>query len=1043
MWLKRYFFLVYLISICFLSNANTTDNLSLSVDGFLENQGQMMDMEGNPVPFVLFKAEAPGVNLWITEKGMTMQTFQIRRESLTGKEIEELESGNGELSEHKKTKKFIDWERVDLTLKDASIKKENIIKEDATQGHNNYFYPHYPDGIYGVKEYQKVIIQNVYPNIDWVIYRTSKSFKYDFVVHPGGDYKQIELIYHSKSPVQINEQGQLAFTTNYGNLQENKPVSFYEDKEVITQFVQNYQHIKTINGDVGYETSIGFKLTRRIKSLLTDLVIDPELVWGTYYGGSGNDIFKCMDTDNNDNLFITGYTNSTNFPTQDVGNFFQGIYGGGNNDVIILKFNNMGDLLWATYYGGSLDDHGNYVFIDDFGNVFVTGQTASTDFSLQNSGTYFQSIMGGQKDAFIIKFDTAGNRLWGTYYGGNGIEQGNSIVVNSLGDVFITGWTQSSNFPIYDAGTFYQDTITGQADAFILKFDNNGNQLWATYYGGSMQDLSNNITIDNADNIFIIGQTYSNDFPLQNSGAYFQNTYSGNEDAFILKFDNNGNHLWATYYGGNDTDRGYDITIDNIGNVIVLGQTFSSDFPLQNSGAFFQGTIINGNLFSDAFILKFDNLGNRLWATYYGGNNYEVMNTPLLDGIAIDECNNLYIGFTTRSSDITTLTLGGSNAFNDTSFGGSPSDHFITRFDDSDSLIWASYIGGDGNEWESAITIDGQNNLFYGGQALVGAGTIGFPLVNPGGSTFFDASPNGSEDGYILKFTPISPILLQSQTNSTNCISCDGEFLVSITDINSPYSYEWSTGSQTLNTTDTFDILGGLCAGNYWVTVSSGCNHVDTLFFNITEPLASSTYNPTICHGDSIIVGTSVYNTAGIYLDTLNGAASNGCDSIITTNLSIITPDTTTITSNDTIFSNQSGASYQWLDCNNGNAAISGETSQNFIPTVSGNYAVEVTLGSCVDTSSCIDITITGIQELTKSEIKIYPNPINDNITIELTSISKDTEIEIVTAEGKVVYQNSVINSKKLIIDSSTWSKGVYLVKITTLEDIQSFQLIK
>jgi len=229
-----------------------------SEKGFIENRGQLMDMEGNPVPFVLFKTEAPGVNLWITEQGMTMQTLILEEDK--GQELASKTDLEEDFKE-KDEKITIHWERIDLLLKGASIKKGNIIKENPMQGHSNYFYPHCPDGIYGVQEYQKVTIQNVYPNIDWVIYRTpNHHFKYDFVVQPGGDYKQIELIYHSKTPIQINEEGQLDFTTNYGNFQENKPVSFYEDQEVKTQFKINAQKKILINEDEGYETSIGFNL---------------------------------------------------------------------------------------------------------------------------------------------------------------------------------------------------------------------------------------------------------------------------------------------------------------------------------------------------------------------------------------------------------------------------------------------------------------------------------------------------------------------------------------------------------------------------------------------------------------------------------------------------------------------------------------------------------------------------------------------------------------------------------------------------------------
>ncbi|MBI2279656.1 MAG: hypothetical protein HYU68_03065, partial [Bacteroidetes bacterium] len=137
-------------------------------NNFLENQGQMMDMKGNPIPFVLFKAGAPGLNLWITETGITMQTLRLRKEPIPENELTERDKAKR--FGKPKTKKYFDWERIDVELKGANIQKENIIKEGAGQTNFNSFYSHCPEGIYGVKEYEKITIKEVYPGIDWVWY---------------------------------------------------------------------------------------------------------------------------------------------------------------------------------------------------------------------------------------------------------------------------------------------------------------------------------------------------------------------------------------------------------------------------------------------------------------------------------------------------------------------------------------------------------------------------------------------------------------------------------------------------------------------------------------------------------------------------------------------------------------------------------------------------------------------------------------------------------------------------------------------------------
>jgi len=229
-----------------------------------EVHGQMMDMESSPVPFVLFKAEGPGVNVFITEQGLTWQTLRMEEEHESEKETESEITTSAGYSNHEKERDeniIIEWERIDVLLKGANIKKENIIRESPSEINFNFFYPHCADGIYGVKEYEKITIKDVYPGIDWVLYNSNdKGFKYDFVVNPGADYKLIELVYKSKSPVKINSKGEIELSTRHGNINENTPVSFLNGKELPTQFMQNYQKPIAINGDKGCETSIGFAM---------------------------------------------------------------------------------------------------------------------------------------------------------------------------------------------------------------------------------------------------------------------------------------------------------------------------------------------------------------------------------------------------------------------------------------------------------------------------------------------------------------------------------------------------------------------------------------------------------------------------------------------------------------------------------------------------------------------------------------------------------------------------------------------------------------
>jgi gliding motility-associated-like protein len=964
--------------------------------GFIENVGQMKDMDGNPVPFVFFKAEAPGMNIYITKKGITYLFFK--------KEKKEKKNEKGEclLADTEEENIKIEWERMDVELKGCSIKKENIIKENASITHFNFFYPHCSNGIYGVKEYKKIIIKEVYPGIDWVLYNSSeKGFKYDFIVHPGADYKNIQLIYKSKKRIAINAEGEIEVHTRSGNMKEQSPVSFYEGKELKTIFKQNYQKNISINGDNGFETSIAFYFPLVNFDLTTsNLIIDPQLTWATFYGGGNFDDPMSVDTDNSGNVFVTGRSQSTNFPVQNAGTFFQGI-NAGSYDAFILKFDNAGFLLWATYYGGTAWDEGNSIVTDNSGNVFVTGRTQSTDFPVQNAGTFFQGINAGNNDAFILKFDNLGNRLWATYYGGSGEDICMSITTDNSGNVFVTGRTQSTDFPVQNAGTFFQGINAGSYDAFILKFDNLGNRLWATYYGGSSNDdYGFSITTDNIGNVFVVGDTYSYNFPVQNAGTFFQGTSAGSLDVFILKFDNAGNRLWATYYGGSGVDRGFSIATDNSGNVFVTGGTSSTNFPVQNAGTFFQGSF-GGSV--DAYILKFDNAGNRLWATYYGGSGTDYSFSPTYDNIAIDSCGNVYLGFETNSNPFPYLQNSCDGQYFDYTYNGGSYDILLSLFNNSGNLLWCTYLGGDGSDYGAPLTVDTNNSLFVGGDCTGVTNNATYPVTNPGGGAYYDPTFNGGNDGFIAKFcsapclcspyngciicTP--PSVTITATGSLNCTTNTVQITTTVTP-SSGITYNWSgPGIVSGSSTGTIIVNQG---GTYNVTVttSNGCTATTSqaITQNTTAPFVTTFASGTLnCTTNTVQVTTTVTPSSGIIYNwsgpgivsglgtgtitvnqggTYNVTVTNTANNCTATTSQAITQNTTAPTISaapsgslncttnivqiTTTVTPSSGITYNW----SGSGIVSGAGTGTITVNQGGTYNVTVTntANNCTATTS-------------------------------------------------------------------------------------------
>jgi gliding motility-associated-like protein len=729
---------------------------------FTENKGQMVDLNGDAVPFVLFKAESPGLNMFITEKGLTYMLFK-------GEEEEKKSGVKDDLPGFEDEQIEIEWNRVDVLLKGASIKRENIIKEGASTYFKQFFTGHNSNGVGQVYDYEKITIKEVYPGIDWVLYSNNeKGIKYDFVVHPNANPKDIELVYLSKKPVSLNENGEVEITANLGNIKENAPLSYLNGVQISSAFKLNYQKKIMLQEESCFETSLAFNFPDAdLDSRTSDLVIDPQLTWATFFGGSSFEGPLSLTNDALGNVFTTGYLASANYPTQNNSTYFQGSINGGS-DLFISKFNSTGALVWSTYYGGSSSDMGYSVACDASGNLFVTGFTASFDFPTQNAGTFFQGSMAGGNDAFIIKFSNSGNRLWATYYGGVAQDFSSSIGVDATGNVFVTGNTSSLNFPTQNSGTFFQGALNGGGDAFILKFDNLGNRLWATYYGGELTDSFNSLTLDVNGNLFLVGQTSSFSFPAQNASTFFQGTNAGGQDACIIKFDNLGNRLWASYFGGSSSETANSVDCDSNGNVFISGITGSANLPLLNAGTFFQGTVLGNN---DGFIAKFNNAGSLLWSTYFGGNASEGIFAN--DNLVVDLCNNVFVCFYTTSTTMPLLNAC-STCYYSPTFSGGFNDQFLTKFSNNGTQIWGTYFGGVGGDFRESTTVDNNGNFYIAGEWSTNS-TV-YPVVNPGGGAFFNSVNNGGgDDCFIAKFSS-----LNNPTNYTTSICSGANATISI-----------------------------------------------------------------------------------------------------------------------------------------------------------------------------------------------------------------------------------------------------------------------
>jgi hypothetical protein len=449
-------------------------------------------------------------------------------------------------------------------------------------------------------------------------------------------------------------------------------------------------------------------------------------VWATYYGGSGNENGISVATDASGNIYMAGTTGSINGIAS---NGFQNFFGGGNVDSYLAKFNASGSLLWATYYGGPGNEMtllGGKIGIatDASGNVYLAGLTTSTS-GIASGG--FQNTIGGGVDAYLVKFDSSGNRMWGTYYGGTGVDYGYNVATDLSGNVYLTGVT--GNAAGIASGGF-QNTLGGLTDAFLVKFDAAGNRLWATYYGGTESDQGFSIVTDVSGNVYLAGAAAS----LSGiASAGFQNTFGGgSNDAFLVKFDSAGARIWATYYGGAGDEMmtfssDIDIAVDASG-VFLCGLSTSTS-GIASGG--FQNTFGGGAY--DAFLVKFTNTGIRVWGTYYGGLGGDKGYAVTTDG-----AGNTYLsGHTT--SDAAIASGGFQNIY------GTNEDAFLVKFTTEGLRECATYYGGDDFDVSDGIAVDNDGNVYIPGNTA-----SQYNIAANGFQNFFGG---GQSDAFLVKFT--------------------------------------------------------------------------------------------------------------------------------------------------------------------------------------------------------------------------------------------------------------------------------------------------
>ena len=556
------------------------------------------------------------------------------------------------------------------------------------------------DWVIGASTFGTLRYSDLYPGIDLLYTGTDDGLKSTFIVKPGADPSDIAMQFFGHDGLTLSDDGSLIIATDAGPLTQSAPYCYQEIDGKRIEVRGTYVLLD--------QNTTGFVLGEYDRE--RDLIIDPVIKYSLYLNGIGIFQGNGVAVDTAGNAYVVG----PSLPKP----------GTMDTDAVVAKVNSGGTLpVYVTYIGGSGNETGNGIAVDQDGNAYITGTTSSSDFILKNP---IQGSLAGKDDAFVTKLNATGGVVYSTYVGGTENDAGNAIAIDSARNVYITGSTDSSIFPINHGST--GTSHAGNADAFVVKINTNGtNIVYSEYIGGSRDDIGRGIAVDAAGNAFITGETVSTNFPVNNA---FQSAFNGGgNDAFVTKLGPAGTpFVYSTYLGGSGRDGGYAIAVDKDGYAHVTGTTSSNNFPLKSA------FVPSYPGFTCSFYTRLEPAGNALsLSTYLTGPGFDTGR-----GIAVDSAGNAYIAGFTEDRFIETINA------TQPKYGGGSSDAFIAKFvRGQDVPVFLSYLGGSGKDQGHAIAIDGACGIYVVGWTR----STDFPTSNPYPSPFLPMQ----EGGFITK----------------------------------------------------------------------------------------------------------------------------------------------------------------------------------------------------------------------------------------------------------------------------------------------------
>ena len=679
--------------------------------------------------------------------------------------------------------------------------------------YNNYFIGN--ERFTNVPLFKDLFYYNIYNGIDLHYYFNNQGLKYDFIVHPGANPDKISLksslntfFKATGSSLAINDA-----LTGHNLLMDNNLFVYQNIKsntqKITSSFVSNPAEPNVASYNIGQ-----FDRTH-------DLIIDPVLVvnTSTYLGGNRDDSGNDMVMDNQHNFYITGSTFSSNFITVNAFNNTYGLL----TDIFIMKLNSTGNgIIWSTYFSGNGDDIANRIALDNESNVVIVGYTNSTNLPLQPS-----EIPNENGTAFIVVLTNDGQTLkLCSLLGGAGTIDGESdayglYIPQNTADYYITGYTCSENFST--TLNAYNRIYGGYCDAYLLKISNSGNILYSSFIGGSEFDEGDDIAVDSANNIYVVGDTNSNLTGLT--------LHSGFSDIFVTKFASNGSLIHAELIGGLFGDYPSSIALNN-DFLYITGYTYSQDFPVNATSFDTSSTNVK------SFVMKLNPSGSIAYSTFFGGNTSTLSvckNTCVYsysNKILVDTSGQATIAGNTNANNMPLLDEYKKQ------YSGGFSDAFITTFNaDGTNITYSTYLGGSSDENINSIILGANNEIYVTGETA----SLNYPINNAIQPTI------GSINNYDAFFTKLSldyiTPTLSVKPNFNYSLGSTGNNLTFLASDNDPEAYYiiYKDG----------------------VSVQSGFLQTDKVSYSV-DGLALGTYNYTVLVQDRS--GHKVSDTSMVYV---------------------------------------------------------------------------------------------------------------------------------------------------------------------------------